>query len=122
MYKFPIEKQFLTQNTAEKIRDRFQDYFNEFNAIKMTLMGSKIAGVRKIIKDGYRVMTVEEYLEKYREEGRNTLNAKERKNPLFIKKAKVLSELANQINSLGENIDEPAIRKTMAKVKEIIYS
>jgi predicted ATP-grasp superfamily ATP-dependent carboligase len=109
------------KNSVEKIKDCLQDYSNDFTALKMTLLNSGIKKVREVIKSGYKVATVEEYLEKYRKANRETIGLEEQKNPIFIEKAKILNKLANKINSFGEKIDGQTILETVEQVKKIVF-
>ena len=116
-----MEKPEYIKNSMEKIRDCLQDYSNDFMAINLIYMGSGINGVRNLIKNGYKVQTVEEYLEKYREDKRVTIGIEDQKNPIFIEKTKELNKLAEKINSLGEKINDQVVSETIEKVKTIIH-
>jgi predicted ATP-grasp superfamily ATP-dependent carboligase len=116
-----MENPEFEKNSIEKIKDCLQDYSNDFNALKITLMNSGIKRVREIIKSGYKVATVEEYLQKYKKAHRETLSIDEQKNLIFIEKAQALNKLARKINSLGEKIDEQVILETIEEVKKIVF-
>ena len=115
-----MEKQEHIKSPLEKIRDCLQDYSNDFMALNLIFEGGGIKGIKKLINNGFKVLTVEEYLEKYELNGRETISVEEKNNPVFIEKAKELNELANKINSLGEKIDELELKKAIEKVKKII--
>ena len=119
-----MENNKFVENSKERIQRCLQDYSNDFMALEMVFNGGGIEGVQKLIKDGYRIPTVENYLEKYRSEGRNTISisVEDEKDSVFIEKAKVLNELASRINSLGENINKQTIDETIEAVKKIIYN
>jgi len=106
----------------EKVYKCLQDYGNDFLALDIYLQGSKIEGVKELFKNGHKILTVEEYLEKYKKEGRETISIEDQNSSFFIEKVKLLDELANKINSLGENIDEQELNEIITKVKEIIYN
>ena len=117
-----MENNKFVENSKERIQRCLQDYSNDFMALEMIFNGSGIEGVRKLIKDGYRISTVENYLDKYRSEGRKTISVEDEKDPIFIEKAKILDDLANRINSLGENINKQIIDETIEVVKKVIYN
>ncbi len=117
-----MENNKFIENSSERILRCLQDYSNDFMAIEIIFRSSGIDGVRKLIKDGYRISTVENYLQKYRTEGRKTISLEDQKDSIFIEKAQILNNLANKINSLGENVDERTISETIEVVKRIIYN
>ena len=109
-------------NTAEKrIKDCLKDYSNEFLAINITLSSSGIEGVRELLIGGYKIPTVEEYLEKSRKEKKETVSAQDEKNPMFVERIKIFNDLANEINTLGKNIDEETIKEIIGKVMKNAY-
>lgn len=116
-----MENHNFENNSLEKINYCLQDYSNDFMTLKMALLNSGIKRVRELIKNGHKVLTVQEYLEKYRKANRETLTIEEQNNPIFIEKAKLLNKLANKINSLGEKIDEQTILDTVEQVKKIVF-
>lgn len=108
-------------NSNNRIKICLQDYSNDFMALDITLSAKGIDGVRRLIKDGYKVSTVEEYLQKYKDEGRETVSIEDQVNPLFIKKSQKLNKLVNRVNLLGEKITKIDILDIIIKVKKIIY-
>jgi hypothetical protein len=115
------EKVLQEQIIKNEIRSCLQDYSNNFIALSLVLQGSGIKDVQKLIKGGYRVLTVEDYLKKYKLDGGKTISIEYQKDPLFIEKARELNELANKTNSLGEKISETYIKETIEKVTKITH-
>ena len=116
-----MENKKFWKGAIEEIKGCLQDYANDFMALNMLLTGVSIESVRDQIRSGYKILTVEEYLEKIKKERREVISLKNQKDPLFIEKAKALNKLANQINSLGESINEQILLEIIKDVKKIIY-
>lgn len=112
----------FTRNAKEEIRDCLQDYANNLTELKILLDGCGIERVRELFRNGHKVETVEEYLERYRREKRKTITTEEEKDSAFIGKAQKLNELANKINSLGQKIDEQTLRKIAEEAKNLVRS
>ena len=110
----------LIRNSAEQIRDCLQDYANNFTELKILFEGCGIERVQELFRNGHKVETVEEYLERYRKEKRKTITPEEEKDPTFIDKVKILNKLANKINSLGEKIDEQTLREIAEEAKNLV--
>jgi len=72
-------ERFLSNTAEKRIKDCLKDYSNEFLAINITLSSSGIEGVRELLRSGYKIPTIEEYLEKTRKEKRKRLVPKMRK-------------------------------------------
>lgn len=117
-----IENKKFIESSEKKIKSFLQDYANDFIALNRLLMVKEgIKTVRKVIKDGYKILTLEEYFIKLKEEKRETLSEEDKKDPIFIEKAKLLNELANKVNLLGEEIEEDVLKEITQKVNNIIY-
>ena len=113
----------LENTPAKAIQICLQDYSNEFLGIESILKTAGIETVQKILKGGHKVPSIEEYLKKYRDQDRDEIiSEKDQKHPSFIEKAKILDELANQINASGGEIDAEKIKEIIEKVKEVIYN
>lgn len=64
---------------------------------------------------------MQEYLDKYKAEGRKVLSDEEQKNIIFMDKSQRLNQLVKEINEFGENIDLPTINKTIEEAKKVVY-
>ena len=78
----------LIRNSAEQIRDCLQDYANNFTELKILFEGCGIERVQELFRNGHKVETVEEYLERYRKEKRKTITPEEEKIPRLLIKSK----------------------------------
>ena len=114
-------ERFLSNTAEKRIKDCLKDYSNEFLAINITLSSSGIEGVRELLISGYKIPTVEEYLEKSRKEKKETVSAQDEKNPMFVERIKIFNDLANEINTLGKNIDEETIKEIIQKIMKNAY-
>ncbi len=114
-------ERFLSNTAEKRIKDCFKDYSNEFIAINLTLSSSGIEGVRELLRNGYKIPTVEEYLEKSRKEKKETVSAQDERNPMFTERVKIFNDLANEINTLGKNIDEETIKEIIQKIMKNAY-
>lgn len=107
------------QGLEERINLFLQDYSNDFLAIEIIFTRGGIDGIRKLFKDGYRILSIEDYLQKRMIQGVTTISIEDQKESFFIEKSKKLNELAASINSLGENIDIETVREKIKEVKKI---
>lgn len=117
-----MENKKFIKNLKEKIELCLGDYSNDFVTLDLIFKGSGIEGVCEYIENGYKIPTVEDYLQQYRLEGRETISVEDEKDSMFIEKAKRLNELANRINSLGKDINKQIIKETIEEARKIIYN
>lgn len=102
------------------------DYMNYFSGIEIFLkQPSGLEKVRKLIVEGYKIPTVEEYINQYEAEKGVFLNKYQKTDPFFVKKFESLNILVKKVNSLGENtgdnIDKEELENIIKQAKEIIY-
>ncbi len=118
-----MEKIEFRQTPERRIKSFLQDYSNNFMALQKIFQSGGIDKIRKIIRDGYEIPTILEYIDQCNEEGRISVEEEDKENPLFIEKGEKLSELAKEINSIkdSDDIDDKRFSEILYELDNIIY-
>ena len=116
-----MEDQKFPKNSTEHINASLRGYAEYFSNLYLRLKWNGIGDIRSIFKDGGKLETAEEYFKKFNKTG-ETFSKEQLENPGFILRVKKLDELAERLNSLGENITEEEIKDAKDKAKEFVRS
>lgn len=112
----------LYKDSNERINAFLQDYTDNFIGLDWRIKMNSKEALSQMIKEGYRMPSVKEYIEEYKSKKKSTINTEDEKDPILIEKTKKLDELANRINSLGENITKEDMEEIMKEVKGIVFN
>lgn len=117
-----MEKRQFIQTPERRIKTFLQDYANNFVILRNFFKKGGMEMVRKTLRDdfNYKIPTVSEHLKQCEIEGRESINRGDEGNIIFIEKSQRLDELANEINSLKDSIDEEKFFKIFNEVNDII--
>jgi len=112
----------LYKDSNERINAFLQDYTDNFIGLDWRIKMNSKEALSQMIKEGYRMPSVKEYIEEYKSKKKSTINTEDEKDPILIEKTKKLDELANRINSLSENITKEIMEEIMKEVKGIVFN